>query len=186
MDEIDIASTDTRADALLAVRCQLGERDAFDDLIRRWALPLQRHVRRVVGEADAADELVQDIWLRVLQGIGRLQDPAKLRAWIFGIAHRRLMDRLRERYYTRTDASIAVDDLAGVEEGPDRELEARELERGLQRLPPVEREVLSLFYLDEMPLSDVAQALAVPVGTVKSRLFRARALLRHHFTGETP
>jgi RNA polymerase sigma factor (sigma-70 family) len=185
MDKLDTPAADTRADALLAVRCQLGERDAFDDLIRRWALPLQRHVRRVVGEADAADELVQDIWLRVLQGIGRLQDPSRLRAWLFGIAHRRLMDRLRERYDARTDASIDPDNLASAGDGQDRELEARELERGLQRLPPVEREVLSLFYLDEMPLADVAQVLGVPVGTVKSRLFRARTLLRHHFTGES-
>ena len=89
---------ESRADALLAVRCQLGERAAFDDLIRRWAQPLRRYVVRVTGNSEAADELVQDIWLRVLQGIGRLQEPAKLRAWLFGIAHRRVMDRLREQY----------------------------------------------------------------------------------------
>jgi RNA polymerase sigma-70 factor (ECF subfamily) len=175
---------DSRADALLAVRCQLGEREAFDQLIRRWAMPLRRYVGRVAGNSDA-DELVQDIWLRVLNGIGRLQDPAKIRAWLFGIAHRRLMDRFRERYATPIESDTGADDLAVEAGNPDRELEARELERGLEQLPRPEREVLSLFYLDELSLAEVAQVLAVPVGTIKSRLFRARKLLRQQLTGES-
>lgn len=176
---------DARADALLAVRCQLGERAAFDDLIRRWAQPLRRYVVRVTGNSDAADELVQDIWLKVLQGIGRLQEPAKLRAWLFGIAHRRVMDRLRERYAAPISDDAALDAIAAESIDLDLALDMRELERGLQRLPPVEREVLSLFYLDELSLAEIAQVLALPTGTVKSRLFRARKLLRHQLTGES-
>jgi RNA polymerase sigma factor (sigma-70 family) len=190
MDRIDATPKaelpDSRADALLAVRCQLGEREAFDDLIRRWAGPLRRHVLRVAGNAELADELVQDIWLRVLQGIGRLQDPEKFRSWLFGIAHRRLMDQLRERYASPIDAqaNASLEDI--VDETPleDRALEALELGRGLQRLPTAERDVLSLFYLEELSLNDVASVLAVPVGTVKSRLFRARNLLRLQLIGE--
>lgn len=178
---------DPRADALLAVRCQLGERAAFDDLIRRWAQPLRRYVVRVSGDDSAADELVQDIWLRVVQGIGRLKEPEKFRAWLFGIAHRRLMDRLRERYAApETAGDAALDAIAEDAPEPDRALVARDLARGLSGLPACERDVLSLFYLEELSLADVAQALSVPVGTVKSRLFRARQLLRNHLTGETP
>jgi RNA polymerase sigma factor (sigma-70 family) len=178
--------SDTRADALLAVRCQLGERKAFDDLIRRWAGPLRRYVSRVAGNAEQADELVQDIWLRMLQGIGRLQDPGKFRPWLFGIAHRRMMDQLRERYATPLDAHATNEEIAAESAPADRELEARELGRGLQRLPAAERDVLSLFYLEELSLSDVASVLDVPVGTVKSRLFRARNLLRLELIGEDP
>jgi len=180
---MDPQDTDPRIDALLAVRCQLGEREAFDALIRRWARPLRRHVARVAGDAQAADELVQDIWLRVVQGIARLQDPFKFRSWLFGIAHRRLMDEMRGRYGP-TPVELDADALAAGDGDADRELVARELERGLARLPPVERDVLSLFYLEELSLADVAQALAVPVGTVKSRLYRARQLLRQQLTGE--
>jgi RNA polymerase sigma-70 factor (ECF subfamily) len=181
----DIRQDDPRVDALLAVRCQLGERAAFDELIRRWAEPLRRYVRRVAGDAAAADELVQDIWLGVLQGIRRLQDPTRFRSWLFGIAHRRLMDRLRERYASPDSAADGMEEVAAAGlPDPDRDLEARELERGLQRLPAFEREVLSLFYLEELSLAEVAQVLAIPVGTVKSRLFRARKLLRLEITGE--
>lgn len=181
----DALHDDSRADALLAVRCQLGERAAFDELIARWALPLRRYVQRVAGEAASADELVQDIWLRMLQGIGRLQDPTRFRSWLFGIAHRRLMDRLRERYASPLDAEADADAIAADLPEPDRDLEVRELERGLQRLPRPERELLSLFYLEELSLADVAQVLAIPVGTVKSRLFRARNLLRLELIGES-
>ena len=176
---------DTRADALLAVRCQLGERAAFDDLIHRWAQPLRGYVLRVTGNKDGTDELVQDIWLRVLQGIGRLHEPAKFRAWLFGIAHRSVMDRLRERYAAPITDSADPDDLAADTIDLELAFDMRELEHGLQRLPPLEREVLSLFYLDELALAEVAQVLAVPIGTVKSRLFRARKLLRNQLIGDT-
>jgi RNA polymerase sigma-70 factor (ECF subfamily) len=177
---------DPRIDALLAVRCQLGERDAFDELIRRWAQPLRRHVARVAGDGHAADELVQDIWLRVLQAIARLQDPGKFRSWLFGIAHRRLMDELRERYGRSIDEAVEPDTLASepASGALDREFAAGELERGLSRLPVAERDVLSMFYLEELSLAEVAQSLSVPVGTVKSRLFRARQLLRQQLIGE--
>jgi RNA polymerase sigma-70 factor (ECF subfamily) len=96
------------------------------------------------------------------------------------------MDRLRERYASAIDLAVDPDSLAAEAATPDRDLEARELERGLADLPALEREVLSLFYLDELSLGEVAAVLAVPIGTVKSRLFRARQLLRHQLTGATP
>lgn len=165
-------------DELLVLRCQLGEREAFDELIRVWALPLRRHVLHVTGDATVADDLVQEIWLAVVQGIGRLREPAQLRPWLFGIAHRRLQDRLRSQYRASIDPHQDLDRLVDERPQHDRELLAHEVERGLARLPAAEREVLDLFHLQELSLTEIAAALAVPLGTVKSRLFRARRLLR--------
>lgn len=173
-----------RADELIAVRCQLGERAAFDDLIRRWAAPLRRHVLRATGEADAADELVQDIWVRVLQGFGRLRDCARFRAWLFGIAHRVLMDRLRLRYAMPLDPQADPASFAQDDPQHERGDAQRDVERGLRLLPVAEREVLTLFYLEELPLAEVGSILAVPIGTVKSRLFRARTMLRQELDTE--
>ena len=83
-----------REDELLVIRCQLGERSAFDELTERWHPPLWKYVRRLAGEDDAAKDVAQDVWLRVLRGIGRLRDGSRLRPWLFGIARRALMDRL--------------------------------------------------------------------------------------------
>ena len=169
---------DPTGDELLTIRCQLGEPAAFDDLIARWHAPLWSFVRRLVGKDDAASEIFQDVWVRVIRGIPRLRDGSKLRAWLFGIARRTLMDHLRQEYARSPIADIDVDEIAAdalaVEDADD----LQELERALSRLPIIEREVLTLFYLQELSLTEVAEALKVPVGTIKSRLFRAKRLLR--------
>jgi RNA polymerase sigma factor (sigma-70 family) len=168
----------TLEDEWLVVRCQLGERPAFDDLIDRWHEPLWKYIRRLTSDDEAAKEIVQDVWVRVLRGINRLRDGTKLRAWLFGIARRAVMDRLREQYAVPSMADIDVADIAAEGDSTDLELELASMQRELSRLPVTEREVLTLFYLQELTLSQVAEVLVVPVGTVKSRLFRARQSLR--------
>ena len=169
-------------DELLAIRCQLGEPAAFDDLIARWHAPLWSFVRRLVGEDDAAREIFQDVWVRVIRGIPQLRDGAKLRAWLFGIARRTLMDRLRQEYARSPTVDVDVDEIAVDQATAEDAEDLRQLEAALGNLPITEREVLTLFYLQELSLSEVAEALRVPVGTIKSRLFRARRLLRQAMT----
>ena len=165
-------------DELLVVRCQLGERPAFDELVERWHGPVWKYVRRVAGGDDAAWDVAQDVWLRVLRGIGRLRDGTRLRPWLFGIARRALMDRLRHQYATPVGADVDVLELPADVGSDDSEEELAAMERELARLPVIEREVLTLFYLRELSLTEVADVLGVPIGTVKSRLFRARRQLR--------
>ncbi|MGB7217877.1 MAG: sigma-70 family RNA polymerase sigma factor [Vicinamibacterales bacterium] len=169
---------DTRHDEWLVVRCQLGERAGFDALIERWYEPLWKYARRVTGDEDAAHDAVQDIWVRVLRALGRLRDGTRLRPWLFSIARHVLMDRLRDQY-----AAPQMTDLDGAEASPVEEPSGHEddlvaMEDELARLPLHDREVLTLFYLRELSLTQVAALLEVPVGTVKSRLFRARRALR--------
>jgi len=171
-------TTDTESrlrDELLVVRCQLGERQAFDELIRAWSGPLLRHVQRIAGE-DIAHDVVQEVWLRALRGIVRLRDGARLRPWLFGIAHHVMMDRLRSRYGERDALDEEAGHAAEDEESPEALFAL--LDTRLAGLPIVERETLTLFYLEELSLIQIAEVQAVPVGTVKSRLFRARAMLR--------
>jgi RNA polymerase sigma-70 factor (ECF subfamily) len=182
-------------DEYLAIRCQLGEAAAFEELIARWQGPLWAYVRRLVGEEDGAREVLQEAWLRILRGIARLRDAAKLRAWLFGIVRRTLMDRLRSEYSRAGEvelgaldpaAELVLNGTAGADGWDDRQADLQDLEAGLGRLPLLEREVLTLFYLRELSLSEVAETLGVPVGTVKSRLFRARNLLRREMSPRRP
>ena len=169
-------------DELLAIRCQLGEPAAFDDLITRWHAPLWSFVRRLAGEDDAAREILQDVWVRVIRGIPQLRDGSRLRAWLFGIARRTLMDRLRQQYARSPTVDVDVDEIAADTSAAEEAEDLQELERALAEVPVVEREVLTLFYLHELSLNEVAEALNVPVGTIKSRLFRAKRLLRQTMT----
>ena len=167
-----------RADQLLVVRCQLGERPAFDELIQRWSGSLRRYALKLADDPVLADDLTQEVWLRAIQGLGKLREAAHFRPWLFGIAHRTFMDRLRVRYAMPMDTGIDLEEMAAAEEidfDPDVE---RMLSTSMAALPILEREVLTLFYLEELSLADIAGALGIPAGTVKSRLFRARTLLR--------
>ena len=165
-------------DELLAIRCQLGEPEAFDALVERWHGALSRYVRRRIDPAEEAAETVQDVWLRVLRGIPGLRHPERLRSWLFGVARGAVMDRLRKRYAGPELAEeIPVDELVG--HSPDPLSGTAVAIRGeVESLPVLEREVLELFYLQELSLREVAVVLEVPEGTVKSRLHRARGLLR--------
>lgn len=174
----------SKEDELLVVRCQLGERQAFDELIERWHGPLAKYVRRMAGNDQTAQDIVQDTWLRVLRGIHRLRDGSKLCAWLFGIARRALMDRLRENYAEPDVSDVDVASLADEPEVPASDVDLAAMERELAELPVTEREVLTLFYLQELSLAEVAEVLVVPVGTVKSRLFRARNMLRRQLAAE--
>lgn len=169
-----------QADQLIVVRCQLGERAAFDALIRRWSASLHRYALKLAGDTDLANDLAQDVWLRVLRGLPRLRDAAQFRPWLYGIAHRTFMDRLRDRYAMPVEALLDPETIIAIDAEDDTEDLDRALAAGLDRLPLVEREALTLFYLDDLSLAEIATALGIPVGTVKSRLFRARTLLRHH------
>src|SRR3954468_8722537 len=126
-------------DERLAIRCLLGEAAAFDELIARWHPGVWRHARRMTGSHDAADDVAQEVWLRVLRGLPRLDDPGRIRPWIFGIARRVLMDRLRVRYATPAMADVELDtiEMAAAE---DDDLQARlaEVELALATLPVIE------------------------------------------------
>lgn len=179
MDQAEPASNDAIRDEWLVLRCQLGERAAFDDLIARWHPALARYVLGVTRDRDTSADLVQDVWLRVLRGLPRLRDATRFRAWLFGIARNVVVDRLRLRYATPQFDDVDLVDLPADEASGDRADDFAQLDAELDALPLVEREVLVLFYLRELGLQEIAEITAVPVGTVKSRLFRARRMLRH-------
>ncbi|WP_312319010.1 sigma-70 family RNA polymerase sigma factor [Stenotrophomonas sp.] len=174
--------TPNQVDALLVVRCQLGERPAFDTLISRWTPSLHRYALKLAQDRDLADDLVQDVWVKVLRGLRRLREPERFRPWLFGIAHRTFIDRLRIRYALPEDVHVDLDALPHPNAGDDPFALHLAVHQGLDALPVIEREILTLFYLEDMPHADIAAALAIPIGTVKSRLHRARTLLRHHLT----
>ncbi|MES2176863.1 MAG: sigma-70 family RNA polymerase sigma factor [Gemmatimonadota bacterium] len=170
------------ADELLGIRCQLGEPGAMDALVERWHPSLWRYVRGLASDDDAAAEAVQDVWLRVVHGISRLREPARLRAWLFGIARRVMMDRLRQAYAEPERAELDLTEVAAPDDTDDRTEDLAQMRDALSMMPVTERDALVLFYLKELTLAQMAEVLAVPVGTVKSRLFRARRLLRRTLT----
>lgn len=177
---IAVADERAAADEFVVVRCQLGERAAFDELVERWHRPLWSFVQRMVSDPARSDDLAQETWLRVVRGLPRLAAPDRFPAWFFTLARRVVYDELRQSYRQVDTEPLP----AAAETGPGTEtddfgrlLDRLELQSALAELAPCEREVVALFHLADLPLTDVAEILAIPPGTVKSRLHRARQQL---------
>jgi RNA polymerase sigma-70 factor (ECF subfamily) len=168
---------------LLVLRAQAGNQDAISLLVRAWQDRLRRHAFRLTGRDDAASDVTQDAWLDIARGISRLEDPAKFGPWAYRIVTRgcSLWVR-RERRRRQIERTAACELALPIGSAPDTEDSVRV---ALRRLPADQRAILELRYVEEYSISQIAEALDIAEGTVKSRLFYAREHLRHQITKVT-
>lgn len=143
---------------------------------------LRRYARALVGDRNSADDLVQDTLERAWAKLHLYRRGTDLRAWLFTVMHNVHVNRIRA-----TRASDPLDDempeLAQPDTQPDALL-VRDLDRAIARLPADQRAVLLLVTLEEMSYEEVARTLGIPIGTVMSRLSRAREKLRAMMLGQ--
>jgi RNA polymerase sigma-70 factor (ECF subfamily) len=164
---------------LLVLRCRRGEKAALEELVRTWEQRLLYFIRRLVDEEQDAWDVLQQTWLRVLTGIGGLREPGSLGPWLYQVARHTAFNhgqvRATYRRFLEDYQAMATDD-----QDPRRDHfeDAEELHRGLVQLPLPHREVLTLFYLEDFSIGEIAAILDVPAGTVKSRLHHAKKALR--------
>ncbi len=144
---------------------------------------LRRYARALVHNRIDADDLVQDTCERAWRGIETLRSISDLRAWLFGIMHNLYVDQRRRKSVMIVPGDVV--DLAGW--SADRafcQLQVTDLERALQRLPSEQQSVLLLVVLEDMTYDEVSTKLHIRIGTVMSRLSRARARLRELLEGD--
>jgi len=165
------------ADELLVLACQEGRSEAFRQLHARWQAPLWRHARRLTGREDAAWDVIQEAWLAIAGGLHRLRDPGGFRAWAYTIVTRRAADWCAMR--RREPEAVDGHDIPAPAPDDDGSVTAvAALQRALRQLSGERRALLSLRYVDEFQLREIAAILGMPEGTVKSRLYHAREELR--------
>ena len=163
-------------DVELVIRCQLGEEAAWRQLVERWQPRLWQFIGRMIGDRTVAEDVLQTVWLRVIRSIMRLREPETWPAWVFGIARVTIVDRFREQY--RQPPRDRLDEVPTADSSSEQFMLAEYLDAGLERLHPADREAVVLHYLEELPVGDVAAICGVPAGTIKSRLHRARQILK--------
>jgi RNA polymerase sigma factor (sigma-70 family) len=167
-------------DEMLVLYAIDGKRDALDHLARRWRPRHYAHARRLLNRGDLAADAVQDAWINIVKGLWRLHDPAMFPAWSYSIVTRRCQDLLRKTYRAQ---ECALDDAVSTTDNSNV-LIAHDVQRGLSSLTTEQRAAISLFYSDGLTVAEIAIALSVPEGTVKTRLFHARRTLRQYFSGD--
>lgn len=167
-------------DELLVSLAQAGDREALARLAARWRARHYAHARRLTRSADIAADAVQDAWASIVGGLKGLNDPARFPAWSYSVVTRRCRDL--QRRAGRAEF-VALDEEAMSDTPSDAEL-TLDLRRALAELPPDQSAAIALFYRDGFSIAEIAQALCIPQGTVKTRLFHARRALRRQFEGE--
>lgn len=143
---------------------------------------LRRYARALTGEMTRADDLVQDTLERALVKIDLWQPGSDLRAWLFTLMHNLFVNQTRVRRPPDSALDDALD--IAVSGGQMEALGARDIHAALARLPDQQREVMLLIGLEQFSYDEAAQVIGVPVGTVMSRLSRARERMRQMLAGE--
>ena len=166
-------------DELLVLRCQRDDAAAFDELVGRWQERLWRHARRVVGDEEAAWDVLQEAWVAVVKGLKRLDAPELFPAWAYRIVNHKAIDWIRRRQTRRKMERQALSEAErAARHPPADDNEAIALRDALDRLGADQRAILSLKYAEGFGVDEIAQILGIPEGTVKSRLHYAREALR--------
>jgi len=178
-------------DAVLIAASQRGDRNAFDELIRKHQQRAYQYAYRLTSNPDEAADLVADAFVRVYHALTNFRGQSAFTTWLYRIVTNCYLDlrkRERNRQHVSLDAPIGGES-EGVErqieddaDGPGVLAERSERERAMQRavalLPPYQQAMLTMFHVENLSYEEIAQALDLPIGTVKSRLNRARLSLR--------
>lgn len=177
MKRVDQAFTE-----MLVLLAQHGERKALERLAERWRPRHYAHARRLLGSADGAEDAVQEAWVGIVRGIGRLRESGRFPAWSYAIVTRRCQDLVRRKAREpKGDPDADPPDPVPVDS-----YVRMDLRRALAGLPADQRAAVALFYLEGLGIDEIAQALLAPAGTIKTRLFHARRALRARLEGEDP
>jgi len=165
---------------LLVLTAQNGNHRAFGLLVELHHKPLVGFAYKLSNDNELANDVVQESWIKAAKNIRKLNDPRAFKSWIYRLVRWKLLDMLRRK----SRESIQLEELnedstSSILDGDSSEDET--LSIAIKRLPDLEKQIIHLFYLDEMKIAEISTILEIPAGTVKSRLNRARQMLKQKY-----
>ena len=179
------------ADTVLVLRCQEDDYEAFDEIVARYKDGIFNYIRRMIANPDDVEDLAQEVFVRAFASMKSFRLESNLRTWLYRIATNLCVDRYRRGGLEKQrlvpleyeeDGETRSLELPDDTNDPRRFYERTELQaevrKALQKLPEKLRAAVLLYDMEGMSYEEIAEALGCPVGTVKSRLFNARAQLR--------
>lgn len=159
-------------DELLILRAQNSDAKALELLIKRWHKTFLKYATRILKNQTVAQDIMQESWIAIVKNLKNLNNPAHFSPWAYRIIHNKAMDEFRKQ----------KKEIKPEEESIGTEMvEDDRLEKVIHHLNAMERGdkyIMTLYYLEEMPIAEIAFVLSIPPGTVKSRLFHARNKLK--------
>jgi RNA polymerase sigma-70 factor (ECF subfamily) len=184
-------------DDALVRRVLSGQEDVFGVLVRRYQSRIVAHVARMIGSREEGLDLTQEIFLKVFQALDRYNPQFKFSTWLFRIAGNAAIDHLRKKRPRTIPLETPGQEGTGRPSSPeyksaepDPYADLRNTERGMAisraiaDLPPDFRELITLRHFGGLSYEEIAEVKQMPLGTVKNKLFRARAVLKDRLSGE--
>lgn len=184
-------------DAEILRRCRAGDERAYRELVDRYRRQVYSMALRMLRREEDAEDVAQETFIRVFRALDRYDPARPFAAWLFTIAARLSIDHIRRRRQTplslfQRDAETqeertidVVDPGPGPEELTSQGEEERRAQSLIDSLPPHYRIVVMMRHQQDLSYEEIAEALRLPLGTVKARIHRARALLKRHLEGGT-
>jgi RNA polymerase sigma-70 factor, ECF subfamily len=157
-------------------RAQQGDQQAFTSLVRAYEAPVYSYVLRLTGDRTLAEDLTQEVFVRVLNGLPKFSARCKFTTWLFQVTKNRVLDELRARE-RRPQAVVSYDEMPALEsyDQPPERIEAIDaIWRAVQDLNPDLKMALLLRDVVGLPYGEIADTLEITLATVKWRIFKAR------------
>lgn len=177
-------------DMVLIERAQKGDRSAFDQLVWKYQSRAYQYAYRLTSDQDVACDIVADAFVRTYNALANFRGQSAFTTWLYRIVTNCFLDMRKREKNKKTvslDAPVGTDgdmtiQVESEEDGPDviSERHARErlVQKSLRKLPEYQQTMLVMFHVDNLSYEEIAEILDLPIGTVKSRLNRARLSLR--------
>lgn len=165
-----------------------GREDSFEELVRRYQKPITGYVYRIVGEYESSLDVTQEVFIKVYNSLHRYSSEYKFSTWLYRIAHNAAIDHLRRNSINAQ--SLETENADGTYQlqiespgrSPEKEREISEwrteIGQVVKRLPDAYKQLILLRHANDLSYDEIAEVTALPLGTVKNRLFRAREMMR--------
>ncbi len=189
MDDVRASGNTLASESELVKQAVQGSREAYGQLVERYSGVVTKTLYYLVGDRDEADDLAQEAFIRAYRGLSTFKGTASFRTWLYRIVHNVGASHFAYRRAKKRDARLtSIDRLecadvsAAADCGPEDRLMSGELkeaiEEAIQALPADMREFVVLRDIEDRPYEEISEIVGAPLGTVKSRIHRARLLLR--------
>ena len=166
-------------DQTLVTEALAGRGEAFGTLVERYDRAVYHLAYRTLRDAEEARDVAQEAFFKAFRSLRTFRPGAKFSTWIFSITYHACCDRLnRRKRYSNEELPERADPGAGPEQEAIAGDEARRLRAAIAQLPEKYRSVITLYHLQGSQYDEIAQVLEIPIGTVKTHLFRAKEQLR--------
>lgn len=164
-------------DARLVAAARTGDRGAMEELVRVHIDAVYAHALRFFGDARAAEDATQEVWIKVLRSIGEFDGRSAFSTWLFRVTRNVCLDMVRRGRRIAPPVDPVGFERAARADTASEAIASVDLERALRTLAPEDREAFNAVALFGLGYAEASETLGVPAGTVKSRVFRARRSL---------